>query len=273
MPHFDFATLFSAENAAALVTLTLLEIVLGIDNIVFLSIVTGRLPEAQRPRARLVGLSVAMGARVLLLLTLSWLMGLDASVIRLLPRADPGTYLLDLSIKDMILIAGGLFLVGKAAVEIHHKIEGGESAAGQHPDPARHLGEKARRAPTAEGPSFASVIAQVLAIDMVFSIDSVVTAVGMSKHLGVMILAILIAVGVMMIASGWVSAFIEKHPTMKMLALAFLVLIGVMLIAEGLGEHIPRGYIYFGMAFAFAVEILNSAAARRHQHAAERRGP
>lgn len=263
MPDFDLAHLLTAQNAVALVTLTALEIVLGIDNIVFLSILTGKLPESERARARLVGLSVAMVARIVLLLSIFWIMRLTPSVLRLIPSAD-GAYLVDLSVKDMILIAGGLFLVGKATVEIRHKIEGGESAAGSHPDPARHLGEGGR---ARSGSSFGSVIAQILVIDLVFSLDSVITAVGMARHLVVMILAIVVAVGVMMLVSGKISAFIEKRPAMKILALAFLILIGVMLVAEGFDKPIPRGYIYFGMAFALAVEMLNSATVRKRPRA------
>lgn len=247
---------FTPDNMVALLTLTALEIVLGIDNIVFIAILTGKLPEEQRGKARLIGLGIAMGARILLLLTIGWLMGLTKPLFEWTALKDAAwsPYFINFSpsLKDVILLVGGLFLIGKATLEIHHKIEGGESAAGHTPDPSRGIstakvGTKA----------FSTIILQILAIDMVFSIDSVITAVGMAKDINVMIAAVVIAVIVMMVFSGKVSRFVEKHPTMKMLALSFLILIGVMLVADGLGEHIERGYIYFAMAFALVVEVLN----------------
>ncbi len=245
--------LFSVDSAVALLTLTALEIVLGIDNIVFISILTGKLPEEKRPRARFIGLAAAMVMRILLLLTIQWIMGLTRPIwtIKIAwffdkPHAVTG--------KDLILLGGGLFLIFKATREIHHKIDGGESAAGTHPDPARQLGAI----------TLQSVIIQIMLIDLVFSLDSVITAVGMARHIEIMIAAVVIAVLVMMALAGPISNFVERNPTIKMLALAFLLLIGVMLVADGIGqeERIPKGYIYFAMAFSLAVEMLNIRAAR-----------
>ncbi|MBI5444115.1 MAG: TerC family protein [Deltaproteobacteria bacterium] len=221
------------ENLIALVTLTAREIVLGIDNIVFVSILAGRLPTASRPKARRLGLGLAMGMRILLLLVLSWIMGLTRPLFAVLSH--------DVSGRDLILILGGLFLVAKATHEIHQKLEGPE-------------GELAMAGGTA---TYRSVILQILALDIVFSLDSVITAVGMARSVVVMIAAIVIAVGVMMVFAGAVSDFIERHPTTKMLALSFLLLIGVVLLADGLGRHIEKGYVYFAMAFSFGVELLN----------------
>lgn len=216
----------------ALVTLTLLEIVLGIDNIIFISILAGRLPEHQRNRARTMGLGIAMVMRILLLLSIAWVMGLTATVFTVFEQAISG--------RDMILIAGGLFLLGKSTTEIHEALEGEEEAGKQVVSNA-----------------FLATLVQIALIDMVFSLDSVITAVGLAQHIPVMIVAIIISVGVMMAAAGAISSFVERHPTVKMLALSFLVLIGVALIAEGLGLHIPKGYIYFAMAYAVTVELLN----------------
>ena len=224
--------LTSPEAWIALTTLTLLEIVLGVDNIIFISILVGRLPEAQRPRARLLGLAFAMGTRILLLLLITWIMRLQASLFSVLS--------VDISGRDLILIGGGLFLLAKSTLEIHESLEGveGEGHA------VKHAG-------------FVSVIIQIGLIDIVFSLDSVITAVGLADHVGVMIVAIVIAVGVMMFAAGSIGRFVDDHPTVKMLALSFLVLIGVALIAEGVDVHIPKGYIYFAMAFSVVVEMLN----------------
>lgn len=261
-----FEHLFTADNLIALLTLTSLEIVLGIDNIVFIAILTGKLPVEQRQKARIIGLGIAMVARILLLLTIGWLMGLKEPLFELTLFRDAdwtSRYIhFNPSLKDLILLAGGLFLMGKATLEIHHKIEGGESAAGHTPDPSRGISTG-----KAAAKSFAAIIAQILAIDLVFSIDSVITAVGMAKEIEIMVIAVVIAVLVMMIFAGRVSGFIERHPTMKMLALAFLILIGVMLVAEGLGEHIERGYIYFAMAFAMGVELLNLRTRKSHHKA------
>lgn len=225
--------LFTTENLIALITLTALEIVLGIDNIVFVSILTGRLPAASRVGARRLGLGLAMGMRILLLLVLSWIMGLTRPLFAVLSHEVSG--------RDLILILGGLFLVAKATHEIHQKLEGPE-------------GELAAAGGTA---TYRSVILQILALDVVFSLDSVITAVGMARSVVVMIAAIVIAVGVMMAFAGAVGDFIERHPTTKMLALSFLLLIGVVLLADGLGRHIEKGYVYFAMAFSFGVELLN----------------
>ena len=221
------------ESWIALLTLTALEIVLGIDNIVFISILAGKLPEAQRNKARQVGLALAMITRVLLLLSLSWLIGLTAPLFTVLKQEISG--------RDLILLAGGLFLLAKSTHEMHDKLEGEESADGTRKAAA----------------SFASVIIQILLLDIVFSLDSVITAVGMADELGVMITAVIIAVGVMLIFAGRISDFVDKHPTVKILALSFLLLIGVSLLGEGLEFHIPKGYIYFAMAFSLGVELLN----------------
>ena len=245
--------LFTTPNLLALLTLTALEIVLGIDNIVFISILTGKLPDQERPRARFIGLAVAMVSRIILLLAISWIMGLTAELFSIPARFNPfESEPHPVTGKDLVLLGGGLFLIVKATKEIHHKIDGGESAAGTHPDPARAFG----RAP------FASVIIQILLIDLVFSLDSVITAVGMAQDPRVMVLAVIIAVGVMMAVAGTISTFVERHPTLKMLALAFLLLIGVLLVADGLGQHISKGYVYFAMAFSLAVEGLNIRATR-----------
>lgn len=225
------AELLTPANLVALLTLTSLEIVLGIDNIVFIAILTGKLPAHQQGKARTIGLGLAMGMRILLLLGISWVMGLTKPLFEVFEHGFSG--------RDLILLVGGLFLIAKATYEIHDKLEGAE-----------HTKESKAR-------SFAAVIAQILALDIIFSLDSVITAVGMAKHVEIMIAAVVIAVGVMILFAGKVSRFIEKHPTFKMLALAFLLLIGVMLTVEGVGQHINKGYIYFAMAFSLFVEVLN----------------
>jgi len=232
----------------ALGTLTALEIVLGIDNVVFISILSGRLPESEQRRARVIGLAVAMVGRILLLLSIAWVMGLTAPLFSLAGHAFSG--------RDLILLVGGLFLIAKATHEIHDKLEGEEQA-----------GEGGRQA------SFTAVIVQILLLDLVFSLDSVITAVGMADHVPVMILAVVIAVGVMMASAEAISDFISRHPTLKMLALSFLLLIGVMLVAEGLGQHIPKGYIYSAMAFSLFVEMLNLRAGSRRRTPLKLRQP
>jgi predicted tellurium resistance membrane protein TerC len=222
----------SAEGWIALATLTVLEIVLGIDNIVFISILAGKLPAAERGRARRVGLSLAMMIRILLLLSITWVMGLTAPLFRVLAQEVSG--------RDLILIVGGLFLLGKSTLEIHDKLEGTE-------------GHGSARVAA----SFTAVIVQILLLDIVFSLDSVITAVGMAEDVAVMILAVVIAVMVMLVSAGTISEFVERHPTVKILALSFLLLIGVSLVAEGLDQHIPKGYIYFAMAFSVFVEMVN----------------
>ena len=215
-----------------LLTLTVLEIVLGIDNIIFISILSGKLPAAQQARARQTGLALAMIMRILLLLSLSWIIGLTKPLFSLIG--------FDVTGRAIILIGGGLFLIAKSVHEIHNKLEG----ASEH-----------GAVPVA--PSFKSVLIQIILLDIVFSLDSVITAVGMVDEIGVMIAAVIIAVGVMMFSAGPISSFVERHPTIKMLALSFLLLIGVNLIGEGLGFHIPKGYTYFAMGFAVFVARLN----------------
>jgi predicted tellurium resistance membrane protein TerC len=229
--------LFTAENGIALVTLTALEIVLGIDNIVFLAIITGKLEPQYRARARQIGLSLAMGMRLGLLLAITWVMGLTKPLFTLaafnFEHAVSG--------RDLILVGGGLFLIAKATYEIHEKLEG------------HHHEDLAKR----RVPSFWVAIVQIVIIDMVFSLDSVITAVGMAEEIAVMMVAVVIAVGVMLMFAGSISHFVERHPTVKMLALSFLLLIGMMLVVEGVHGHIPKGYIYSAMAFSLFVELLN----------------
>ncbi len=220
----------------ALATLTALEIVLGVDNIIFISILCGRLPEHQRAKARNIGLMFAMLTRIGLLFTLTWMMTLTAPLFAVFAH--------ELSGRDLILIGGGLFLLWKSVHEIHNALEGVEDG---------HEGGAAAAATT----TFGAVIAQIAVIDIVFSLDSVITAVGMVDELSIMVVAIVIAVGVMLVAAGAIGAFVDRHPTIKMLALSFLILVGVALIGEGWGFHIPKGYIYFAMAFSVAVEMLN----------------
>lgn len=221
------------EAWIALATLTALEIILGIDNIIFISILVGRLPEEQRQRARIVGLSLAMGMRILLLLMIAWIMRLQQDLF-----AVAG---LGISGRDLILIGGGLFLLAKSTVEIHHAVEGAK---------------KDKEASHALA-TFGGVILQIGLIDLVFSLDSVITAVGMADHVPVMVIAIVLAVLVMMFAARPIGDFVDRHPTVKMLALNFLLLIGIALVAEGIDFHIPKGYIYFAMAFSVLVEMLN----------------
>jgi|SRR5690554_4538835 len=232
--------IFTADALIALLTLTVMEIVLGIDNIVFISILTGKLPEKQRPRARLIGLAAAMVSRIALLFLISWIIGLTAPLFEVLGMVFSG--------RDLILLVGGLFLLWKATTEIHHRLEGDVEQEGK----------------PVVAPTFAAVILQVLLLDVVFSLDSVITAVGMADELWVMVTAVVISVIIMMIGAGPISRFVETHPTIKMLALSFLLLIGVSLVADGVGQHIPKGYIYFAMAFSVLVEVLNlrMAAAR-----------
>jgi predicted tellurium resistance membrane protein TerC len=230
----------------ALATLTALEIVLGIDNIIFISILVGRLPEASRNRARRLGLALAMIMRIALLLSLAWIMTLTQPLFSALGE--------ELSGRDLILIGGGLFLLWKSVHEIHNALEGEDEAH------------------AAAAATFASVLAQIAIIDIVFSLDSVITAVGMAEHVEVMVIAIVLAVAVMMFAARPIGEFVDRHPTIKMLALSFLLMIGFALIGEGLDFHVPKGYIYFAMAFSVAVELLNmrmrAAAARRRARAA-----
>ena len=231
--------IFSPEAWIALLTLTVLEIVLGIDNIVFISILAGKLRAEERKKARQVGLALAMLIRLALLASISWVMGLTGTIVAVAGQ--------ELSGRDLILIIGGLFLIAKSTHEIHEKLEGAEG----------HGSAKVAA-------SLASVITQILLLDIVFSLDSVITAVGMAEDLSVMMLAVIIAVGVMLVSAGAISDFVDRHPTVKMLALSFLILIGVMLVAEAFGQHIDRGYIYFAMGFSVFVEMLNLRLRRRH---------
>jgi len=239
--------LTDANAWAALLTLTALEIILGIDNIVFIAILTSRLDRGRSKQARAIGLSLAFAFRVVLLASLSWIMGLTQPVIEFVA--------VSLSWRDIILIVGGLFLLGKATREIHGEVEGEEEG-----DDSKASGRT----------SLLTVIAQLAVIDMVFSIDSIVTAIGLADDLEVMIAAVVIAMIVMFVAAEPVGGFIERHPTTKMLALAFLLMIGVALLADGLHFHIPRGYIYTAMAFAAGVEALNVMARRRRRNQARR---
>ena len=217
----------------ALATLTALEIVLGVDNIIFISILVSRLPEQQRNRARIIGLGLAMGTRILLLLSLAWIMTLTEPWFTVMGKGISG--------RDLILIGGGLFLLWKSVHEIHNSLEGG--------------GEEGRHAAVQAG--FGAVLIQIAIIDIVFSLDSVITAVGMVDQVAVMIVAIVIAVLVMMFAAKGIGDFVDRHPTIKMLALSFLIMVGMALVAEGFNFHVPKGYIYFAMAFSVAVETLN----------------
>jgi predicted tellurium resistance membrane protein TerC len=237
----DIAPLLSGESLISLLTLTALEIVLGIDNIVFIAILVGKLPEHQRAKARRLGLGLAMGMRILLLLAIGWVMRLTAPLFSLPFISGEAS---QVSGKDLILLIGGLFLIGKATYEIHDKLEGNE----EHHAPG---------AIAKTGAAFGVIITQILMLDIVFSLDSVITAVGMARRIPIMILAVVLAVGVMLVFAGKISDFVGRHPTMKILALSFLLLIGVMLVADAFDKHIPKGYIYFSMAFALAVEMLN----------------
>jgi predicted tellurium resistance membrane protein TerC len=225
--------LLTPEALAAVVTLTALELVLGIDNVIFIAILAGKLPRERQTRARVVGLTLAAGGRLLLLFSLVWILGLTADVVRVFGRG--------LSWRDLILVAGGLFLIYKAVGELHQSLEGG------------HEDETRARA----GASFAAVLVQIVVIDVVFALDSIITAVGMVDDIRIMAIAIVLSVVLMMLVSAYVHAFVSKHPTIKVLALAFLLMIGMVLIAEGFGFEVPKDYVYAAMAFAVFVEILN----------------
>jgi predicted tellurium resistance membrane protein TerC len=230
--------LSSPEAWIALLTLTILEVVLGLDNVIFISILSGKLPAHQQKKARSIGLAMAMIMRVLLLLSLAWIVKLTKPLFTVIGQEISG--------RDLILLGGGLFLLFKATHEIHDKLEGEE-------------GDAVKRIT----PSLMAVIVQISLLDIVFSLDSVITAVGMAKDLGVMIAAVIIAVVIMLVSAGTIGAFVHRHPTVKMLALSFLLLIGMSLIAEGLDFHIPKGYVYFAMAFSVFVEVLNIALRRK----------
>ena len=234
-------TLFSDPAVwAALATLIAMEVVLGIDNLVFISILTNKLPEEMRPKARRIGIGLALGLRLLLLGSVAWIVQLTDPIMTLMGKA--------FSWRDLILIAGGLFLVWKATKEIHHSVD---------PDPSGDMFDTA-----AMNIGFTAAISQIIVLDLVFSIDSIITAVGMTEHVPVMVIAVIVAVAVMMLASGPLSSFIAKNPTVVMLALGFLMMIGMTLIADGFGVHVPKGYIYAAMAFSALVEGLNMFARR-----------
>ena len=232
------------NNLISLLTLTILEIVLGIDNIIFISILAAKLPSAQQARARITGLLLALITRVLLLCSIFWITKLTSPLFAALGHGFSG--------RDLVMIAGGLFLLWKSVHEIHDDLEGQD---GESPAKVR--------------PAFSAIVFQIVIIDIVFSLDSVITAVGLARDIGVMIAAVVISIGIMLLASGAISAFVNRHPTIKMLALSFLILVGVVLLADGFGHHIERGYIYFAMAFSFGVEMLNiKLRARRRRNAA-----
>lgn len=232
----DIAALFSAENLLALATLTLLEIVLGVDNVVFIAVLSGRLPESQQKLARRIGLIAAMVMRILLLLSISWVMGLGDELLAF----NSFGHALSFSAKDLILIGGGALLMVKSVREIHHLV----AATDEQKAPGKYA-------------SFNAVIAQIAIMDIIFSLDSVITAVGMADDISIMVIAVVISVGVMMVAAEPISNFVQRRRSLKMLALSFLILIGTMLVAEGFGQHVSKGYIYFAMAFGVGVEMLN----------------
>lgn len=231
-PMFD--SILTTENLIALATLTAMETVLGIDNIVFLAILVGRLPPNQRDRARQVGLTLAVVTRIALVLGITWIMGLKAELFSVMGHAMSG--------KDLVLLGGGLFLIAKSTHEIHSKVEDAERPVS---------------AAAVTYSSFAGAIVQILVMDCIFSLDSVITAVGMAKSRAIMIAAIVVSIGIMLAFSGYIVRFVDRHPTIKVLALSFLILIGVMLVAESFGQSIPKGYIYFAMAFSLGVEMVN----------------
>jgi len=263
------ASLFSGESLLALLALTAMEIVLGIDNIVFIAIITGRLPEEQRSFARRIGLVLAMGMRIILLLMIGWLIGLEDAVFELSDFAPTAAIAESLasdaeingvSGRDLILLLGGLFLLYTAVREIHHKIEGGEAEAaignlpgdqGGAQDGITPIGKSTKRI------EMGGVLFRIAFMDIIFSLDSVITAVGMADHIEIMIAAVIISVGVMIVFANQISDFVQDHPTVKMLALSFLMLIGVVLISDGVGTPISKGYVYFAMAFSLSVEFLN----------------
>lgn len=245
----DTASLFTVDALIALATLTAMEIVLGIDNIVFIAILVGKLPAQQQPRARTLGLGLALVARLVLLFSITWVMGLTAPVLSVFGKSFSG--------RDMILLLGGIFLLGKATFEIHDKLEGtAEEDVAASGVPGR----------LAQGaPKFGLILLQIALVDIVFSIDSVITAVGMAQQIAIMVIAVVLAVGVMLLAARAISDFVHRHPTVKMLALSFLILIGMMLTVEGMGGHIEKGYVYFAMAFSLVVELLNIAYRKRRE--------
>ena len=236
-----------SETWVALLTLTFLEVVLGVDNIIFISIVTDKLPEQQQPRARMVGLSLALIMRVALLFGITWIIGFKEPLFSVLGQPFSG--------RDLILAAGGLFLLGKSTTEIHHKLEGEQE-----------------QTVSKKRSGFWNIIFQIIVLDIVFSFDSILTAIGLTEHILIMIIAVILSMGVMMAFSGQIAKFINTHQTLQMLALSFLILIGFMLILDSVGQHVPKGYIYFAVAFSMVVEMLNMRLRKRsdpvelHEH-------
>jgi predicted tellurium resistance membrane protein TerC len=236
----------SVENLTSLFTLTAMETVLGIDNIIFIAILVGRLPKEAQNKTRNLGIGLALVIRVLLLFSISWIMNLTSPLFSLFEHSFSG--------RDLILLGGGLFLLGKSTFEIHHKVEG---------DPQIHLHEaEAVGHKKKVSPSF--MLFQILLLDIVFSLDSVITAVGMANHIPIMVTAMILSMIIMLVSAGSISSFVDRHPTIKILALSFLLLIGVMLVAESFGAHVSKGYIYFAMAFSLAVELLNMRYRKKH---------
>jgi predicted tellurium resistance membrane protein TerC len=240
------ANLFTGENLIAFITLAVMEVVLGIDNVIFISILAGKLPKAQQAKARQVGLIGALITRIILLLSISWLASLTTPLFTLPFQIDGHD--VEITAKDLVLLLGGLFLIYKATHEIHNKLEGEEG----------HVSDRTAA-------TFTGVVTQIMLLDVVFSLDSVITAIGMANQVPIMIAAVLVAVGVMLFAAGPISEFVNKHPTVKMLALSFLLLIGVTLVIESVHVHIPKGYVYFAMGFSVLVEVLNLAASSRRK--------
>ena len=255
----SFGALFTGEGLASLVSLTLLEIVLGIDNIIFIAILSQKVAPGRRSAIRRMGLGLALLLRIGLLLGLSWLMSLTRPLFSLL--GDP------MSGRDLVLLGGGLFLIGKAAHEIYEKVEG--ETAGDPAAPAAST-SAASPAAAAAGANYVATLIQILALDIVFSLDSVITAVGMARAIPIMVTAMIIAVGVMLLFADAISEFINRHPSMRVLALSFLLLIGVLLVADAFDKHINKGYVYFAMALSFVVELLNMRRQRRRRPAAAR---
>ena len=236
----DFSILFTSEGLIALATLSFLEIVLGIDNIIFISILTNRLPAEMRPEARAGGIGLALVARILMLLGITWIIGFTEPLFEVMDHEVTG--------RDLILFLGGLFLLGKSTFEIHHKIEGDST---HDPEADKESTKEAIKK------GFMGILVQIALLDIVFSFDSILTAIGMTEHVAIMIVAVVISLVIMLIFSGAIAGFIEKHPTLQMLALSFLILIGFLLIADSFHYHVPKGYVYFAVFFSLSVELLN----------------
>jgi predicted tellurium resistance membrane protein TerC len=235
----DFSILFTSEGLIALATLSFLEIVLGIDNIIFISILTNRLPKEMRPKARAGGIGLALVARIVMLLGITWIIGFTEPLFEVIGHEVTG--------RDLILFFGGLFLLGKSTFEIHHKMEGDDT---NNPEEKESGAEAVKK-------GFMGILVQIAVLDIVFSFDSILTAIGMTEHVSIMIVAVIISLIIMLIFSGAIAGFIEKHPTLQMLALSFLILIGFLLIADSFHYHVPKGYVYFAVFFSLSVELLN----------------